>query len=193
LKHLQAPASAVPCFASFLGSLIQQLCERIALERVEHPIAARARAGDYKTRLIVNPEQAPHVVWMYDRFVTAEWGTLQIAEDLNRRGIPSPGHTDTRRNLAMFGSTVKGRYHYMRCDYGRQHGREAAEAIPGHGQWCNVREDLLMGFVLDFFERRVFGEARMDLRSSGRYARGEMGRAGIEPATLGLRGPCSAG
>jgi site-specific DNA recombinase len=233
-----------------------------ALERVAHPIAARARAGNYKTRLIVNPEQAPHVVWMYDRFVTAEWGTLQIAEDLNRRGIPSPGHTDTRRNirrvwskstvrailsnptycgfavwdklsysdgvprprpesewvrsevphpalisqatfaaaqarwagkrrarnglprkarptpfvlsghvkcasghqpLAMFGSTVKGRYHYMRCDYGRQHGREAAEAIPGHGQWCSVREDLLMGFVLDFFERRVFGEARMDL------------------------------
>lgn len=64
--------------------------------------------------------------------------------------------------LAMFGTNTLG-YIYMRCDYGRQYGRQEAAAIPGHGQWCSVREDTLLPLVLDFFEQRVFGASRMDL------------------------------
>lgn len=62
----------------------------------------------------------------------------------------------------MFGTNTRG-YVYMRCDYGRQYGREAASAISGHGQWCSVREDALLPLALDFFEQRVFGASRMDL------------------------------
>lgn len=62
----------------------------------------------------------------------------------------------------MFGATTRD-YIYMRCDYGRQYGRAEADRIPGHGQWCSVREDMLLPLVLDFFGQRVFGKLRLDL------------------------------
>ena len=274
------------------------------LERIEHPVASRARAGDHKSRLVVDPAQAGHVAWIFDRFAVAEWGTLQIAEDLNKRGIPKPAHTDKSRNirkawskstvrailqnpsytglvhwgkvdynpeateenpkrkprrrpssewtrseveheplvseevfalaqarfrqkrprnalprkeqsrkaqsrrkrrhntpfllsghvkcssghqpLAMFGSRVK-HYHYFRCDFGRQHGRDAADAIPGHGQWCSVREDLLLGFVYSFFEQRVFGAARLDLLAKQLRANEKQSHAKAREAQTRLR------
>jgi site-specific DNA recombinase len=61
----------------------------------------------------------------------------------------------------MFGCKTLD-YVYMRCDYGRQYERAAAAGIEGHGQWCSVREDTPMPLILDFFEQRVFGAARMD-------------------------------
>ena len=64
--------------------------------------------------------------------------------------------------LAMFGASTRG-YTYMRCDYGRSYGSSEAAAIPGHGQWCSVREDDLLPLILDFFEKRIFGAARTDL------------------------------
>ena len=43
-------------------------------------------------------------------------------------------------------------------------------AIPGHGQWCSVREDTLIPLILDFFDQRVFGASRLDLLSKQRDA-----------------------
>jgi site-specific DNA recombinase len=62
---------------------------------------------------------------------------------------------------AMFGATTRG-YIYMRCNYGIEYGQAEASAIPGHGAWCSVREDALLPLVLDFFQERVFGAARLD-------------------------------
>jgi hypothetical protein len=66
---------------------------------------------------------------------------------------------------------------YWRCDYSRSYGNEAAEAIEGHGRWCSCRQDVLMPFVLDFFQERVFGPARLDLLNQQLAAQGEQAHA----------------
>lgn len=293
------------------------------LERVPHPVASRASQGDTKSRLVVDPEQAPVLVWIFDRWALAGWGFTRIADDLNERRVPSPAHVDPARNehshwsystirsilrnpvylgrmtwdkldftaarearddeqdgplvrlrdeddwvrsevehpalvsdelwslaqerfrskarssglpragrpphllsgfvrcatghapRATYVATMKGKA-YVRCDYSKGYGKVAAEAIEGHGVLCSMREDVLLPFILDFFERRVFGAARLDLlneqlanqaksqQTSARKERAELQRQvtdldqaikrqviaieqGVEPALVGAR------
>jgi hypothetical protein len=81
--------------------------------------------------------------------------------------------------LLMYGSVQKAKTYY-RCGYGRSYGCEAADAIEGHGQWCSVREDLLLPFVERFFAERVFGPLRLDLLHEQLAAEG---RATKRPAS----------
>jgi len=70
------------------------------LKREPHPDPARARAGDTKSRLVIDPEQAPVIAEIFDRFLSG-YGYKQIADHLNRSGgPPSPRHVDPSRNLA---------------------------------------------------------------------------------------------
>jgi site-specific DNA recombinase len=77
---------------------------------------------------------------------------------------------------SCYGATMKTKV-YFRCDYSRSYGNEAAEAIEGHGRWCSCREDVLLPFVLDFFESRVFGAARLDLLNQQLAKQGEQADA----------------
>ena len=70
------------------------------LERQPHPDPRCARAGDHKSRLAPDSEQAPVVVEIFDRYL-AGWGFKEIANHLNRPGGPSPPrHVDSQRNTA---------------------------------------------------------------------------------------------
>jgi DNA invertase Pin-like site-specific DNA recombinase len=70
------------------------------LQREPHPDPRRARAGDQKSRLVPNPEQAPVIVEIFERYVGGQ-GFKEIANHLNRPGGPTPPqHVDSRRNTA---------------------------------------------------------------------------------------------
>jgi site-specific DNA recombinase len=69
------------------------------LAREPHPVAVRARAGETKSKLAVDEEQAPVVRTIFMCWVREGLGTLAIADRLNAQGVPSPSHTDVRRNV----------------------------------------------------------------------------------------------
>src|SRR6478609_6216798 len=70
------------------------------LKHEPHPDPARARAGDKKSRLVVDPEQGPVIAEMFERFLSG-WGYKEIANHLNRPGgPPPPTHVDSKRNTA---------------------------------------------------------------------------------------------
>lgn len=70
------------------------------LKREPHPEPRRARAGDTKSRLVPDLEQAPIITEIFERFLSG-WGYKEIANHLNRPGgPPSPRHVDSKRNTA---------------------------------------------------------------------------------------------
>ncbi len=70
------------------------------LKHEPHPDPARARAGDKKSRLVIDPEQGPVIAEMFERFLSG-WGYKEIANHLNRPGgPPPPTHVDSKRNTA---------------------------------------------------------------------------------------------
>jgi site-specific DNA recombinase len=80
------------------------------LRREAHPDPRRARAGDHKSRLEPDPEQAPVIVEIFERYL-AGWGFKEITNHLNRAGGPPPPvHVDEQRNTAgkWSKSTVRG-------------------------------------------------------------------------------------
>jgi site-specific DNA recombinase len=76
----------------------------------------------------------------------------------------SPRECSARSASRQLGSciTVKG-HAYYRCRYSGSYGQAAAQAIPGHGATCNVREDTVLPYIERFFAERVFGPMRLDL------------------------------
>jgi site-specific DNA recombinase len=70
------------------------------LHREAHPDSRRARAGDQKSRLVPDSEQAPVIVEIFERYLGGQ-GFKEIANHLNRPGGPKPPqHVDSRRNTA---------------------------------------------------------------------------------------------
>jgi hypothetical protein len=70
------------------------------LRHEPHPDPARARAGDQKSRLVADPEQAPVIAEMFALFLAGS-GYKEIADHLNRPGgPPPPRHVDSKRNTA---------------------------------------------------------------------------------------------
>jgi site-specific DNA recombinase len=98
------------------------------LNREPHPDPRRARSGDHKTRLEPDPEQAPVVVEIFERYL-AGWGFKEITNHLNRPGgPPPPQHVDSKRNTAgkWSKSTIRcilenpvytGRLYWNRLDF----------------------------------------------------------------------------
>jgi site-specific DNA recombinase len=65
-----------------------------------HPNPRRARAGDRKSRLEVDPEQAPVIVEIFKRYLAGN-GLKEITNYLNRPGGPTPpSHVDSKRNTS---------------------------------------------------------------------------------------------
>jgi site-specific DNA recombinase len=98
------------------------------LHREAHPDPRRARSGDHKTRLEPNPEQAPVIVEIFERYLSG-WGFNEITNHLNRPGgPPPPRHVDSKRNTAgkWSKSTIRcilenpvytGRLYWNRLDF----------------------------------------------------------------------------
>lgn len=98
------------------------------LEREPHPDPRRARAGDQKSRLAPDPDQAPVIVEIFERYLHG-WGFKEIANHLNRPGgPPPPRHVDSERNTAgMWSKTTiraildnpvyTGRLYWNRLDF----------------------------------------------------------------------------
>jgi site-specific DNA recombinase len=98
------------------------------LRHEPHPDPARARAGDTKSRLVREPEQAPVIAEMFQRFLSGS-GYAEIANHLNRPGgPPPPRHVDSKRNTsgkwskttirAMLENPVyTGRLYWNRLDF----------------------------------------------------------------------------
>jgi site-specific DNA recombinase len=97
------------------------------LRHEPHPDPARARAGDKKSRLVPDPESAPVVAEIFDRFLSGS-GYKEIANHLNRPGgPPPPSHVDARRNASgkwakttikamLENPTYTGRLYWNRLD-----------------------------------------------------------------------------
>ena len=62
------------------------------LRHEPHPDSRRARAGDTKSRLVADPEQAPVIAEMFALFLVGS-GYKEIADHLNRPGGPPPPAT----------------------------------------------------------------------------------------------------
>jgi site-specific DNA recombinase len=70
------------------------------LKHEPHPDPARAKAGDTKSRLVVERDQAPVIAEIFERFLSGA-GYKEIANHLNRPGgPPPPSHVDKRRNAS---------------------------------------------------------------------------------------------
>jgi site-specific DNA recombinase len=98
------------------------------LRHLPHPDSRRARAGDTKSRLALDPEKAPVIVEMFQRFLSGS-GYKEIADHLNRPGgPPPPRHVDSKRNTSgkWSKSTIRsilenhvytGRLYWNRLDF----------------------------------------------------------------------------
>ena len=76
------------------------------LKHEPHPDPRRARVGDRKSRLVPDPQQAPVIVEIFDRYLAGS-GFNEIVNHLNRPGgPPPPEHVDSRRNTANKWSKV---------------------------------------------------------------------------------------
>ncbi|HEX7245089.1 MAG TPA: recombinase family protein [Solirubrobacterales bacterium] len=70
------------------------------LRHEAHPDPARAKAGDTKSRLVLDRERAPVVAEIFERFLAGA-GYKEIANELNRpSGPPPPSHVDSKRNTS---------------------------------------------------------------------------------------------
>ena len=70
------------------------------LRREPHPDPRRARSGDHKSRLEPDPDQAPVIVEIFERYLAGS-GYKEITNHLNRPGgPPPPAHVDEQRNTA---------------------------------------------------------------------------------------------
>jgi site-specific DNA recombinase len=98
------------------------------LKHEPHPVPSRARVGDKKSKLVPDPEQAPVIAEIFERFVSG-WGYKEITNHLNRPGgPPSPRHVDSKRNTAgkwskttirsmLENPTDTGRLYWNRLDF----------------------------------------------------------------------------
>jgi site-specific DNA recombinase len=98
------------------------------LKHLPHPDPRRAKAGDHKSMLEPNPQEAPVVTEIGERFLSG-WSYTKIANHLNGPGGPdSPKNPDSKRNTAgkwakttirciLQNPVYTGRLYWNRLDY----------------------------------------------------------------------------
>jgi site-specific DNA recombinase len=113
----------------------------------EHPVAARAKAGEVKTRLEPDPEAAAVVAEIFHLWADKGWGCKAIADHLNRPGgPPSPSHVDPKRNVkgnwakstlrAMLRNpTYTGRLVWNRLDFATQREAGGTARLRARDEW----------------------------------------------------------
>ncbi|MHB8660138.1 MAG: recombinase family protein [Solirubrobacteraceae bacterium] len=117
------------------------------LERLSHPVAGRASAGDTKTKLTPDPDLAPVVAEIFHLWAIKGWGCKAIADHLNRPGgPPSPSHVDPKRNLRsdwakstirsmLRNPTYTGRLVWNRHDFATKREAGGTARIRAQDEW----------------------------------------------------------
>jgi site-specific DNA recombinase len=117
------------------------------LEGSAHPVAARAKAGEFKTRLVPDPDEAPVIVEMFHLWTDKGYGCKAIADHLNRPGgPPSPRHVDSRRNVRgdwakstiraiLKNPTYTGRLVWNRLDFATQREAGGTARLRSPDEW----------------------------------------------------------
>ena len=117
------------------------------LDRSPHPVAARARDGETKSRLVPDLAQAEVVAEIFHLWVDKGFGCKALADHLNRPGgPPSPSHVDTRRNVrgdwakstiwAMLKNpTYTGRLVWNRLDFATQREAGGTARLRAQEEW----------------------------------------------------------
>jgi site-specific DNA recombinase len=157
------------------------------LRHEPHPDPRRARAGDTKSRLVPDHEQAPVVVEIFERYL-AGWGYKEIANHLNPpSGPPPPGHVDARRNSAHKWSKVTirdmlrnpvytGRLFWNRLDFRQAKQGEGPVARRPADEWIEA-ERRHQPLIPDGWFERVQAEMRRRSRHEGSRRRSAQRRS----------------
>ena len=145
------------------------------LRHEAHPDPARAKAGDTKSRLVVDPEQGPVIAEIFDRFLAGA-GYKEIANELNRPGgPPPPSHVDSKRNTSgkwakttiksmLENPTYTGRLYWNRLD-SRAHKQGVGPVVRrAQDEWVEADERHEALISDEQFER---AQVEMQRRSTG--------------------------
>jgi site-specific DNA recombinase len=149
------------------------------LEPSPHPVAARAKAGETKTRLVPDETQAVVVAEVFHLWTDRGYGCQAIADHLNRPGgPPSPAHVDSARNLrgdwakstirAMLKNpTYTGRLVWNRLDFATQREAGGTARLRAEEEWV-VSEVEHLPLVSDELFAQAQERFRQRPRSNGR-------------------------
>jgi site-specific DNA recombinase len=138
------------------------------LLHLAHPDPRRAKAGDHKSILKPNPEEARVVVEIGERFL-AGWSYTKIANHLNRPGgPPSPKKLDSKRNTAgkwskttirciLINPVYTGRLYWNRLGYSQLKAGEGPVVKRPEEEWieAEVRHEAI---ISDETFERIAGE-----------------------------------
>ncbi len=142
------------------------------LERHPHPDPRRARAGDHKSRLVPDSEQALVIVQIFEHYLAGR-GFKEIADHLNRPGgPPPPRHVDSRRNTAgkwskttiraiLENPVYTGRLYWNRLDFRRAKLGEGPVVRRDDHEWIESQRRHEALIPDDWFERTA---AELDKR-----------------------------
>ncbi len=156
------------------------------LEWEPHPNPARARVGDRKSRLVPDPEQAPVIVEIYERYL-AGFGFREVADHLNRPGgPPPPRHVDSRRNTAgkwskttiraiLTNPVYTGRLYWNRLDFRRARIGEGPVIQRANDEWIEA-EQRHQAIISDEWHERVATEMKKRQHSEGNKRRTQQRR-----------------
>ncbi len=149
------------------------------LRHEQHPDPARAKAGDKKSRLVADPERAPVIAEIFERFLSGS-GYKEIANHLNRPGgPPPPNHVDSKRNTSgkwakttiksmLENPTYTGRLYWNRLD-SRAHKQGVGPVVRrSPEEWVEADERHEALVTDDLFERV---QTEMKHRSNGHGSR----------------------
>jgi site-specific DNA recombinase len=145
------------------------------LRHEQHPDPARAKAGDKKSRLVADPERAPVIAEIFERFLSGS-GYKEIANHLNRPGgPPPPNHVDSKRNTSgkwakttiksmLENPTYTGRLYWNRLD-SRAHKQGAGPVVRRSPEEWVEADERHEALVTDEQFERV--QTEMKRRSNG--------------------------
>jgi site-specific DNA recombinase len=149
------------------------------LEPSPHPVAARAKAGETKTRLIPDEEQAAVVSEIFHLWSDRGYGCQAIADHLNRPGgPPSPSHVDSARNVRgdwakstiwalLKNPTYTGWLVWNRLDFATQREAGGTARLRAEEEWV-VSEVEHLPLVSDALFAKAQDRFKQRPRSSGR-------------------------
>jgi DNA invertase Pin-like site-specific DNA recombinase len=154
-------------------------------ETSPHPVPARAKAGEVKTRLAPDPDMAVVVAEIFHLWADRGLGCKAIADHLNRPGgPPSPAHVDTKRNVrgdwakstirAMLKNpTYTGRLVWNRLDFATRREAGGTARLRAEEEWV-VSEVEHLPLVSD----GLFAAAQERFRERSRRTGARNGQAG---------------
>ncbi len=168
------------------------------LERSPHPVPARAKGGETKSRLAPDPDQAPVIAEIFHLWADKGWGCKAIADHLNRPGgPPSPNHVDTSRNVRgdwaksslraiLKNPTYTGRIVWNRLDFAAQREAGGTARLRPQEEWviADVEHEALISDEL-------FAAAQAGFEKRSRKTSGP--RNGRSPYLLAGMVSCASG